>query len=500
VRIRVVDAADGPFPGSRGKGVQPRTLEVFDDLGIVDKALSAGRTDAVVRYYERDRLLGQVRVDTAGPARADVPYLDLLWIPQWRVDQILSERLVELGVTVEYGTALVDLHQHGDRVTADLTGPHGRTRIDARYLVGADGGHSRTRKLLGVGFDGEPLGEERMVLADVCVEGLDPSTGHVWLDQTGLLALTPFTNTRSWQVQASVHAGADGAVPEATLATVRRIITERTAMPGIRVHDATWLSLFRTTMRMVDRYRVGRVFLAGDAAHVHSPAGAQGMNTGIQDGYNLGWKLAAVLARGPESLLDTYQRERLPVAKSMLALTAEQHRKFRAASHAADVVRMLTPQPGVGTDQLSITYRGSALAVDLGDADRPLRAGDRAPDAPLHDANGSPTRLFDVFRGTHLTLLAFGRGHDDLLAFLSARYGAAVHVHRIIDASTDSVPGLVDAEGHAAGAYHAEPGALRLIRPDGYVGLASDDPGPATRQAVEDYLAAVTAAGSPARR
>lgn len=376
VPVRIVDAANGPCPGSRGKGIQPRTLEIFDDFDVIDRILCAGRTDMGIRYYDRDRLLGEIRTDMGGVARPDVPYPNLLWIPQWHVERILAERLAGLGSTVEYGITLVDLHQRDDVVAVELAGPNGPLWIHPRYVIAADGGHSRARKLLGVAFKGDVLGEERMVLGDVSVDGLDSATAHFWMDpEAGLLMITPFAGTHSWQLLASVKADAQGRVPDPSVNTFQQIVIERTGLPDVRVHHATWLSQrSQVNMRMANLYRVGRVFLAGDAAHVHSPAGAQAMNTGIQDAYNLGWKLAAVLAGAPDRLLDSYQQERLPVTRQVLKLSANLHRMFSSVCHATDVSQALGASVGAGTNQLDIGYRGSALAVNLGREDLPVTA------------------------------------------------------------------------------------------------------------------------------
>jgi hypothetical protein len=211
----------------------------------------------------------------------------------------------------------------------------------------------------------------------------------------------------------------------------------------LRLFNATWLSLFRANVRMVNRYRVGCVFLAGDAAHVHSPAGGQGMNTGIQDAYNLGWKLGGVLNGAPEALLETYEEERLPVAASMLGVTSQLH-------HAKTLAR------GTETLQLGINYRESSLTHDeRGDGDG-LRAGDRAPDAPCHDANGNAIRLFDVFRGPHFTLLRFDPAVSDAPP-LPDEYGTAVRSFAIAKSEM------------AHQIYGVESGDEVLVRPDGYV-------------------------------
>jgi hypothetical protein len=237
---------------------------------------------------------------------------------------------------------------------------------------------------------------------------------------------------------------------------------------------------------MAERYRSGRVLLAGDAAHVHSPAGGQGMNTGLMDAYNLGWKLAHVLRGAPEALLDTYEAERLPVARQLLATTSERHRAYyhdgdghrRGAAIAGTLAATDTFSD---TSQLTLSYRGGPLAHDLG-SPTGLRAGDRAPDAPCRRGD-ELVRLFDAFRGTHFTLLLFGA--DPLL-------GDAVRgVRVVVVAHTDGAAGaLVDDGGHAHRAYGVNGPAAFLVRPDGYVGLTGS-PLPSFSAHLAGYLALV---------
>jgi hypothetical protein len=237
------------------------------------------------------------------------------------------------------------------------------------------------------------------------------------------------------------------------------------------------MSLFRAQVRLVERYRVGRVLLAGDAAHVHPPAGGQGLNTGIQDAYNLGWKLAAVLRGAPSSLIDTYQAERLPIAASVLGIS-------KRLTLNASVRR------GSETQQLGLHYRGTPLAID--DTARPgrVRAGDRAPDAPCVDEGGASRRLFEVFRGTHMTLLVFDGSAGGVTECVSTSGWAGVHVVRVLPQGAAPVAGaIVDVAGHARRAYGLEDAsALVLVRPDGYIGYFGK-PGSCSR--LEQYLSAV---------
>jgi 2-polyprenyl-6-methoxyphenol hydroxylase-like FAD-dependent oxidoreductase len=457
IDFRIVDASSGLFQGSRGKGVQPRTLEVFEDLGVLDAVLAAGGP------YPRFRVhIGPLSFPFGGLSKRvaptpSAPYPNLWMLPQWRTDEILHARLEELGGQVELSSPLTTLEQDPGGVTVTLSTPAGTRRLRAGYLIGCDGGHSAVRKALGVRFEGEALEAPPVLLADVEIDGLDRSHWHIWpVAAGGRLALCPLPGTSRFQLTALLAARADA--PDTSEDGIRDFIARRIDMRHARIGRVSWTSLFRPQVRMVDRYRVGRVLLAGDAAHVHPPSGGQGLNTGIQDACNLGWKLAGVVGGASAALLDTYESERLPIAASVLGLSKR-------------LMLEASARRGPETQQLGLHYRGSSLAVDDMETPGRLRAGDRAPDAPCVDGSGAPRRLFEIFRGTHMTLLDFG-GHGDVPACVRARQNGAVKIVRVFrTGETAPAEALIDIAGHARRAYGiGEGAALILIRPDGYIG------------------------------
>lgn len=443
VDFRIVERE--PRSGSRGKGLQPRTLEVFDDLGVVDAVLASGAPYPPINAYRNGSVVWQGRMHEPAEPTPDVPYPNVWMVPQWRTEEILRDRLAELGGRVERAE-VTGFEQDDEGVTVEVD--RGR-RVRAAYLVGADGGRSLVRKRLGVRFDGETHEAERMLIADVRTGDLDRDHWHTWGDtatQKLTVGLCPLPGTDVFQLTAPIG---EEETPDLSLETFQKIVS---AVADVRLTDIGWTSVYRVNIRMAERFRAGRAFLAGDAAHVHSPAGGQGLNTGVQDAYNLGWKLA----RGGGTLLDTYEEERLPVAAGVLGISTKLYRK--AAQGQADAFRR-----GEETRQLGIGYPDSPLSVGGG------KAGERAPDAPCRSADGRPVRLFDVFRGPHVTVLGFGADHAETVARIDAAYGPAVRAYTVGEEGD-----LVDTEGHVRAAYGA--GGIVVIRPDGYIGSYDADP------------------------
>ena len=472
VRCRIVEMS--PMPpdhrsGSRGKGIQPRTLEIYDDLGVIDAVHSAGGPYSPAMSWEGPKQLGAAkfhRIEVRQPT-PDVPYPSMWMLPQPRALAILRARLQALGGRVEHDTRLESLAQDADGVTATLQ--HGDDRqetVRAAYLVGADGARGVVRPAIGVTFASEPIDPHPMITADVVVDGLERTHWHMWDNaKGGALWLGPLAQMNAFQLYAKFENGE----PDMSLEALDRLVRERTERPELKVREVYFASLFGSRSGMAEHFRVGRVFLAGDAAHVHPPAGGQGMNTSVQDAYNLGWKLGQVLRHGaPDALLDTYEEERLPVAAHLLEFVVQMHKEWLGRAKDKE-----EPRKGEHL-QLGLNYRGGPLAVDerRDVPDGVTRAGDRAPDAPLMDAVGKPVRLFDAFRGPHFTLLALDAAE---LPPLDARYADAVRAYRIARPGTAAGNGaLIDSDGHAHRIYGQ---GLILVRPDGYLGYTGPKDG-----------------------
>ncbi|MFI1222920.1 MULTISPECIES: FAD-dependent monooxygenase [unclassified Streptomyces] len=546
VAVRIVDRSPAPPRTSRAKGPNPRSLEILDDLGVAEEVLAAGSAPLPMLKY-RDRLPVAEADPWADSAPSpDVPYARGRLIAQWRLEGILRDRLAAHGVRVELGREVVGLSQErgkgegkgegeadgGPVEVAFAEGP----ALRARYAVGCDGAHSSVRKLLGIGFQGSTDEDQVMVCGDVHLteSALDRTRWHQWFDEDGAVMLCPIPGTRTgWWFQAGPERDGRGRPLPPTADGFRRLLAHHTALRGQDLTRAELLSTYRVNERMADRFRAGRVFLAGDAAHVHAIAGGLGMNTGIQDAFNLGWKLGQVLAGHADAeLLDTYEEERLPVAARTLDLASE---RLRATLEA---IR----RPGGGLDAaitsdttgLGVGYRWSSLADahsgapadapqgdDVSsdapaagdrapDAESPTpHAGDRAPDAPCVDAaTGARTRLHRVFAGPHTTVLGFGPGSAAVLREAAATHGdAGVRICRVYAAGEDRAgaePGaVVDDAGRAAAAYGTEAsggtgtGTVVVVRPDHHVGVLApaDD-----ARAVREYLRRLHGVGRPTDR
>ncbi|MFD3873354.1 FAD-dependent monooxygenase [Streptomyces sp. NPDC058623] len=330
VDVRVVDQRPGPHRESRGKSLNASSLRVLEQLGVAARMTAIGTADLVFRKY------------FDGAHISDTPFTDALFLGQWQIEEVLRERLAELGVRVEYGTAITGIHQDPDGVTAR---PAGGPALRSRYLAGCDGGRSTTRELLDIPFEGSTEERSVMVLGDVSAPGLSREYWHQWFTSDGAaMLLCPIPGTDSFQLQASRELDPDGEPLPPSLESFQRLFDRHARMSGIELADPTWMSTWRVNVRMAARLRQGRVFLAGDAGHVHPIAGGRGMNTGVEDAAALGRALTAALSAPsgtvPEEFLARYEAERLPVAAELLADTTERLERVLAA------VR----EPGRGTE------------------------------------------------------------------------------------------------------------------------------------------------------
>jgi 2-polyprenyl-6-methoxyphenol hydroxylase-like FAD-dependent oxidoreductase len=486
-RCRIIDRLPRRSPYCRAIGVTPRTLEVWEDMGIAREMIDAGLWLEGLRSIVH----GHPAVDSH-TSLPDLPYAQL-GVPQYETERVLARHLGRFGIVVERGVTLAALSQDEDGVTACLGRADGEEEATFRYVIGCDGAHSAVRRALGIGFDGEAFPMPFM-LGDVHIAWDLPrgmALRALRLVEDGppdMFIAIPLPEPGRYRVSmlAPADMGTGGGAEHGIQSEARGpALTDIQAVaddlvPGRpRLSDLRWSSVFRISMRLAERYRRGRVFIAGDAAHIHPPTGGQGMNTGIQDAYNLAWKLALVLAgAAPEALLDSYEAERRPVGAEVVART-------RAASEGYG------REPGGKPDRLAdtqirVSYRGTGwVCDDAEDLDAAVpAAGDRALDAGglRRHGIGFPLRLFDILRGTEHVLIVHLAGADapykvaDLAAFareIRSRLGSRLRLAAVtpVEGSSDQ-PDLAllhDRQGAFADAYSTQKASF-LVRPDGHVG------------------------------
>ena len=472
-QCRIIDQADGPSTTSKAIAIHARTLEVLSDMGIAEPMLAAGIKIRKASISADGKVLAHFNFE-----EIDSPYPFILDLSQAQTERFLIGHLERLGGHVERGKKLTGFTQDESGVTATLQLSDGSTEmVRAQYLAGCDGAHSEVRQQVGAAFEGSAY-PAFLILGDVKLEWDGPNDEfRMFLHADGLLACFPLPDGRARliaDVTTSVH---DDKTPEPTFEDLQRIFTERASVEA-KLSDPVWLSGFRIHHRKVKQYRHGRVFLAGDAAHIHSPAGGQGMNTGIQDAHNLAWKLALALRnRATPALLDSYSAEREPVAAHVIALTDRMTKMAAARSRVAQEARNLLLPLISGTrlfqrtmtreiSEAGIHYRESPVVSQRGRFHCGPEAGEHA-------------RTFDGCDSARHNLLLFG-DCGSIREFVERRYAAEIVTH--CKSAPDPQFGSV-----SHGVY--------LVRPDGYVGFRSAPPHEdALRKHLEGVFSPIAAA------
>jgi 2-polyprenyl-6-methoxyphenol hydroxylase-like FAD-dependent oxidoreductase len=490
VRTLIIDRHAGPSLQTRALGVQARTLEIYASLGIVDRALELGKRSAGANIWADGRRMARVPLGDAG--RAVTPYPFILILGQDDNERIMGDRLRDWGLSVQWNTELVGLEQAPSQVTATLNLPDHTTRkVEAAWVAGCDGAHSAVREFSGITFPGAPY-EHVFYVSDAVVTGtMVPDEINVYLWRSGFHLFFPMRGKDHWRIVGIVPQtlrDSDDVTLEAVVPSLRT-----QAGAGLSIQACNWFSTYRIHHRSASRFRDRRCFLLGDAAHIHSPVGAQGMNTGLQDAYNLAWKLALVVdGRAGAALLDSYGEERVPVARRLLNTTDRAFRLIVSDSRLAGLLRTqviariaafamslnrIQEAAFRVVSQTAIGYRTSRLSKSLGGLPESApRAGDRFPWLRLKlSPNGPVEDMFQKFDDTRFNLLLAGQPSPPEGA---ADLGDLLRIHTI-----PSDP-LNDAE--LARAQIRRP-SFYLVRPDGHVGLCGVhlDPGVVTRYASE---------------
>jgi 2-polyprenyl-6-methoxyphenol hydroxylase-like FAD-dependent oxidoreductase len=461
VRVRIIDQTDAPGTTSRALAVQARTMELYRQVDLADEVLRRGLVLGAVNLWRRGERA--VRIELGDVGRGLSPFPFGVIFPQDEHEQLLVERLEDLGVRVERRTVLQSIEASAESVLAHIRMPDGRTAArSAAFVAGCDGARSMIREAIGVGFPGGTY-EHSFYVADVEAHGAPVDHElHVLLDDAGFLALFPLAGERRARIVGTIREDAAGG---AKTARWEDVDPRPIARIGLTVDRVNWFSTYRVHHRVANHFRQGRVFLLGDAAHVHSPVGGQGMNTGLGDAMNLAWKLAAVLgARAKLDLLDTYEPERIAFARKLVATT---DRVFKAASsdtRLADIVRtQLLPRLAARVSETSfgrrlffralsqtgIEYRRSAWSAGKAGA---VHAGDRLPwVAPAHEGDADN---FTPLRSLDWQVHTYGAAPEDLPRRCEER---RIPLHRFPFNASTQAAGLRD-------------DAVYLVRPDGYLG------------------------------
>lgn len=526
--VRIVDGAKEPTKLSKAIGVHARTLEIFESLGLADALIDAG-----VKLGGVTAIAGGETIVSADLGELPTRYPYVLSVAQSETEAVLAKKLESFETRVEREAKLVSFAQDGTGVSATLSTPKGEEKVRAAWLVGADGAHSTVRKQLEIPFEGSTY-EERLVLADVKIEGhLREDRVTTFFAEDGVLACFPMKGHRFRLIGLAPADLKEDETP--TLERVASLFAARTGLDA-KLEDPQWLAQFRVHCRQVARYRDDRVFLAGDAAHIHSPVGGQGLNTGVQDAHNLAWKLALVhrgTARG--LLLDSYHAERHGVGAAILRGTDAATRVITLKGNVARTVRNEVARFMSGFDlvqrriaeqaaELSVAYESSAIVAEdrtgllqgrIGTAaggetptigsvrefDAGPRPGARARDGVIAIAGATGTRrlLEAVDTRQHTLLLFDGKSESaegyarfaSIAGRVRARFAGLVRPivvtpRRARPSGIDEdVPVFFDADGELERAYAAATECLYLLRPDLYVAYRSQ---PADEDKLVAYL------------
>ena len=495
IPVRCIDKSSAIDPHVRANLIHSRTLEILLSLGLVDKATEGSVAEEGLAYYRNGQLVGESLHQPI-----DSPFPFGMSQSQAHLEAVLEAHLREYGVEVERGVALTALEQDDNGVNASFQRADGAQETEHyQWLIGCDGAHSEVRHLTGCDFPGE-VDPFPYILGDVVVDGdLERGRGHVFFHDNGELFLFSTLPGERRLICANLAAGetTEGAP---TLQQLQDVVSER-GISSMRLRDPRWLAYFHINYRLAPHYRQGRVFLAGDAAHIHSLLAGQGMNTGIQDAYNLGWKLALVARRhAPEGLLDSYEAERRQVGENVVGMTrditqaVEQYADLSEEERSKLISHMFTPEPerlnaARHLQEVDLDYHASPISLEVaGEFSGGISPGKQCPEAGPLLVNDEPTTLLQLKDLSAYRLFLFqGQPANADLKHLQriadgavSRYGQWLTPYIVTAEETAGSPVtgsklniILDQEGAMHRKFEANTACLYLIRPDGYVAYRS---------------------------
>jgi 2-polyprenyl-6-methoxyphenol hydroxylase-like FAD-dependent oxidoreductase len=477
----IVDKNAGLTPYSKALGVHARTLEIYEQLDLAEKAVALGTVAGKVRLLEKGEILGEVELSNVGKGLSAYPYM--LVLEQSKNEQLMYDWLRSHGRDVLWQTELADFSQDSTTVTAQVKISRGELQsLEGKYLVGCDGPQSPVRHTLGLAFEGSTFGR-LFYVADVRIDWKFSHDGlHVCIAPHGVVAFFPMPGEKRWRIVGAFPEGHEEDEGEILYEEIEARIKEEAELE-LNITRVDWFSTYKVHTRHVEKFSSGRCFLAGDAAHIHTPAGGQGMNTGIQDAYNLAWKLALVLKHSAsERILDTYNEERLPNAKRLTATTDRMFNLAAGKDWLVGLIRTTVFPPMakyilsieavrkrffILISQIGIRYRDSSLSVHCpnssggheGDAEFEVKAGDRMPYFLVEGKS-----IYDQLRAPKFHLLSFSdETGDQNPSQLSEteKYVDLVDRH------------LVRLYPEIAALFGSDKPFIVLLRPDNYIGFIS---------------------------
>ena len=520
IPCRIIDQKSGVTDKTKALSVQSRTMEVFEDMGIIDEVLERGRIVSGFSMYSEGKRIFQV---TSG--ELDTPYSFNMLYPQFETERSLYNHLTNLGADVDWNTEVLELEQN-EQIKVKLQDAKGNMEsLEPDYLIACDGGRSFCRKALDIKLAGETFDSE-FLIADLTLDWDNPPMKDEWhgyFTDRGFVLIASLDGKDSWRMVMEVpwdmqDESDTSHYEQPTFAEFKQMFERLDALPGIELTEPNWISRFRIHRRIIDRFRHGNVFFAGDAGHLHSPAGGQGMNTGIQDAYNLAWKMALVCRGiGKPELLDTYNTERYPIIKRQVQTTDAAFKMMLLRHPVSRAIRdrlaslLVNIEPiqhrmEQRSSMITINYRNSPIVdeyrelplylgnpikeiAELGvwrDFGEAPHAGDRAPDF-VFDSDGAEKRLFEIIQGTTHKLLMFVGNYNEpdfeadfkqRYSLVKQKYGKAIdpvliHMNELPFEAPEGIAVVADDEGELHQRYGAHSHCIYLIRPDGYIGYRS---------------------------
>jgi len=472
----IIDKNPGITPHSKAIGVHARTLEIYEQLDLARNAVALGTIAGKVRMLEGGEVLGEVDLSNIGKGLSAYPYM--LVLEQSKNEKLMYEYLKSHGGEVRWQTELQSFSQDHSTVTAHVKDGNGEAQtLRGKYLTGCDGPHSPVRHALGLAFEGSTF-ERLFYVADVHIDWkFSHDALHACLAPNGAVAFFPLPGEKRWRIVGAFPEGHEKDAGEILYEEIEARIKEEAELK-LDITGVDWFSTYKVHTRHVEKFSAGRCFLAGDSAHIHTPAGGQGMNTGIQDAYNLAWKLALVLKRSANGrILETYNEERLPNAKRLTATTDRMFNLAAGKDWFIGLIRttvfppmakyILSIEPVrrrffILISQIGIKYRNSSLSSHEGDGEFELKAGDRMPYFLLDGRS-----IYDQLRAPKFHLLTFSDGQGDSGAEVrdevETRYADLVDYHVV-----PLYPGVAEIFGR-------DKSFNVFLRPDNYIALISTD-------------------------